>query len=103
MHPATKRFILSVLACAMSLCLQAQEGGNARERAFLQDAGSGAAIFRGRQATRYNIVYEGTYFWDTPDFVNGKVMFDGQVFDGLALNIDGDGRQTLCESFQERI
>ena len=95
MHPAANRFIVFLLACAMPLCLQAQEVGNTPERVFLQDAGSGAAIFRGRQATRYNIVYEGTYFWYSPNFATGKVMFDGQVFDGLSLNIDAVAQEAL--------
>ena len=44
---------------------------------------------------RYNIVYDGTYFWDSPDFVTGKVMMDGKVYDGIVLNIDAIAQEVV--------
>ena len=55
---------------------------------FFDRAGRSAAFFRGRQAMRYNIVYEGTYFWYSPEFAPGSIMWDGKQYDGLNLNID---------------
>ena len=82
--------IIPLFALVSSLLLpaQAQDTGYSEGRVFLEEAGSGAAIFRGRQATRYNIVYEGTYFWSSQDFVSGSVLWDGKLYDGLTLNID---------------
>ena len=62
---------------------------------FLDQAGPGAAIFRGRRATRYNILYEGTYFWFSQDFLPGRVIWDGKEYDGLNLNIDAITQEAL--------
>ena len=78
--------LLISLAC--SLYLNAQEPEFAEGRAFFDRAGQSAAFFRGRQAMRYNIVYEGTYFWYSPEFAPGSIMWDGKQYDGLNLNID---------------
>ena len=95
MTSAVKRILISVFACSLSLCIHAQDRDYLQGREFLRDAESGAAIFRGRQATRYNIMYEGTYFWASPDFVIGKVMFDKRVYDGLIVNIDAVSQEVL--------
>ena len=96
MLSSLKRFLFLSLALSISLSLNAQEQDYAQGRSYLQDAGSGAAIFRGRQATRYNIVYEGTYFWNKQEFVTGKAMLDGKVYDGLVLNIDAVAQEVLA-------
>ena len=95
MTPACKRILLSALVCLISLPVLAQEKDYAQEREFLKDAGSEAAFYRGRKATRYNIKYEGTYFWYTPDFVTGRAMLDGKIYDGLVLNLDAVEQEAL--------
>lgn len=93
-----KRFLLIFTFCLVSslcLCSYAQDNGYSEGRSFQDEAGSAAAIFRGRQATRYNIVYEGTYFWYSPVFEQGRVMWDGKIYDGLSLNIDAITQEAL--------
>ena len=88
-------FLPLLFACSLSFYSYGQDKVFAEGEAFVQDAGSGAAIFRGRQATRYNILYEGTYFWDSPDFKTGSVVWDGKRYDGLTLNIDAVTQEAL--------
>ena len=93
----SRYLILFLFSLVSSLLLPAfaQDTGFAEGRSFLEEAGSGAALFRGRQAPRYNIVYEGTYFWSSPDFVSGSVMWDGKSYDRLSLNIDAVIQEAL--------
>ena len=86
---------LFFLVTSSLMPVRAQDTGYTEGQSFLEEAGSGAAIFRGRQATRYNIVYEGTYFWDSVDFLQGKVMWDSKIYDGLTLNIDAVAQEAL--------
>ena len=95
MTSVVKRLLLSTAVCFISLSVLAQEKDFTQERAFLKEAGSEAALYRGRQATRYNIVYEGTYFWYTPDFVTGRAMLDGKIYDGLVMNLDAIAHEVL--------
>ena len=88
-------FPLFTLVSSLFLPAQAQEEGYSEARLFLEEAGSGAAIFRGRQATRYNIVFEGTYFWSSELFSEGSVLWDGKMYEGLALNIDAITQEAL--------
>lgn len=61
--------------------------GAAREQSML---------FRGRQATSYTYLhYNGTYFWTSPDFKEGTVMYNGKLYTGVQMNIDASEHQLL--------
>ena len=64
--------------------------------AFQKMASDNSLLFRARQALRYNMMYDGTYFWYSPDFVEGGVMLDGRWYDGITLNIDAYGKQLVA-------
>ena len=55
---------------------------------FIDDSSGRSVLYRGRQALRYNVNYTGTYFWDSPDFVEGSIMLDGRLYDGVLVNVD---------------
>ena len=60
-----------------------------RERTdFIDDSSNRSILYRGRQAIRYNINYRGTYFWESPEFVDGSITLDGRLYDGVLVNID---------------
>lgn len=63
---------------------------------FMDKARDNSTVFRSRQAKRYNFQYEGTYFWDSPEFVKGGLMLDGKWFDGILLNIDAYGQEVFA-------
>ena len=86
--PKVLLFSIISLVSSFYLQLNAQDNESAQSRTFLEVAGPDAALFRGRLATRYNIMYEGTYYWERAEFMEGSVMWDGKKFDGLMLNID---------------
>ena len=91
-----------LLMSALALCLSlpsayAQDVHDYAEgKAFLDKAGNNAALFRGRQALRYNILYNGTNYWYSPEFSEGGVMWDGTWYDGVWLNIDAYTNDALA-------
>ena len=59
-------------------------------------AGDRSMLYRGRQATSYEgIAYNGTYFWDSPQFRSGTVCYNGRVYYDVSLNIDSCEQQLL--------
>ena len=64
---------------------------------YLVGAKDNSTIYRSRQAIRYNLLYNGTYFWYDDEFREGGVMLDGKWFDGLRLNIDAFAQNVLAE------
>jgi len=60
-----------------------------RERSdFIDDSSGRSVLYRGRQAIRYNVPFDGTYFWDSPEFVEGTITLDGKLYDGVMVNVD---------------
>ena len=84
--------ILLAASAVQSAPLLAQTEG----RLFIDKAGENSTVFRSRQARRYNFIYDGTYFRDTPDFGKGGLMLDGKWFEGILLNIDAYDQEVLA-------
>ena len=90
----TKHFIFLLLALfAPFASIAAQE--RIEGRTFLEDADSQSALYRGRQAIRYNFHYEGTPYWYSEDFEEGSVMMDGKRYDNVYVNVDAFGKEAL--------
>jgi len=67
---------------------------------FMEAAGNRAVLFRGRQAVRYgNFRYNGHYYWNSPQYAKGTLMFDGRRYDDVYLNVDANSRNLLVCSF----
>ncbi|MBO4671009.1 MAG: TonB-dependent receptor plug domain-containing protein [Bacteroidales bacterium] len=45
-------------------------------------------LYRGRTMVEYNFPFNGHYFWDTPDFRPGRVFFNGDIYEGVMLNVN---------------
>ena len=85
-----KRNAFSVLIA--SLCLLAAFPSAAQvysERSdFMEEASGRSVLYRGRQAIRYNLSFDGTFFWESPEFVEGSITLDGRLYDGVLVNVD---------------
>ena len=55
---------------------------------FIDESSGRSVLYRGRQAIRYNISFEGTPYWDSPEFVEGSITLDGKYYDGVMVNVD---------------
>lgn len=52
-------------------------------------------LFRGRVATRYSFIYNGTPCWDTSGYSESELLFDGFVYKGVLLDIDACRQEVL--------
>ena len=84
-----KWIALNVLIFAC-LNLSAQE----ETKDYMADAGALSTLFRGKLPQQYPYQYNGTYFWNSPDFREGSIVFNGKLYPGIYLNIDA-ARQEL--------
>ena len=75
--------LILALACASAMAQDYVESG-----IYQSAASDNSLLFRSRHALRYNMLYEGTCYWFSPDFETGGVMFDGNWYDGITLNVD---------------
>lgn len=81
---------LTVLRATMAFAqtgstAEAGQGGDT----FLKEAAYRSVLYRGRGVPEYRtIVFNGTPYWDKPDFITGKLTVDGREYDGVLMNID---------------
>lgn len=61
---------------------------------FREQAGLASLLYRGQKAYTYNLLYNGTFYWNSPEFQNGTVLYDGKTYADVQLNIDA-ARQDL--------
>lgn len=71
-------------------------------RFFMEMAGGQSSVFRSRQAKRYNFSYDGTYYWDGPEFERGGLMLNGKWFDGILLNVDACDHEVFAMPDENR-
>ena len=91
-----KRTCPITLAAALLLAVLPAAAQQYKEKEDFQDTAAGeSALYRGRQAFRYNIAHDGTYYWDSPDFVRGSITLDGRRYDGVLVNIDAFAGEVL--------
>ena len=62
---------------------------------FQEAAGDVSVLFRGKQATRYTLAYNGNPYWERPDFHNGDIVFEGNLYRNLLLNVDAREQRVL--------
>ena len=55
---------------------------------FRDGAGDASLLFRGHKAYDYNMLFNGTYFWTSPVYQPGTVIFNGKQYRDIELNID---------------
>jgi hypothetical protein len=65
---------------------------------YLEEAGGAALLYRGHKAFAYPMAFNGTYFWDSPSYVEGAVIYNGIPYEGLSLNIDAARQDLLVKT-----
>ena len=66
---------------------------------FQEAAGDVSVLFRGKQATRYSFAYNGNPYWERPDFQSGDVLFEGNLYRNLLINVDAREQRVLVRKF----
>jgi hypothetical protein len=60
---------------------------------YAQEAGDALMIYRGRKAIHYAFQFNGTFYWESPQFLVGDVVYNSKRYEGLLLNIDANLQQ----------
>ena len=55
-----------------------------------------STLFRGNFPKVYPFKYNGTYFWGGKDFQEGRVFYNGKLYDHVLLNVDAYAAQLLA-------
>ena len=61
---------------------------------FSDRAGSASLLYRGHKAYEYALLYNGTYYLSSPEYLPGSVVYNGKFYRDILLNIDA-ARQDL--------
>lgn len=65
---------------------------------FRDGAKEASVLYRGHKAFEHNFLFNGTYFWESPEYKAGNVVYCGKEYRDVALNIDAV-RQDLIVRF----
>jgi hypothetical protein len=55
---------------------------------FRDEAREASLLYRGHKAFEYSLLFNGTYFWESPEFNTGDVIYCGKEYRDIELNID---------------
>ena len=90
---------LTLLGCLAALLIVPARAQVPEEYArFREEAGEASVLFRGRQATKYTMAYNGNPYWDSPEFHVGTVTYNEKAYEGILLNIDAREQQVLVKA-----
>ena len=92
-----KKGLMLILLGAVAMSAVAPAWAQDDYTLFSREAGAASLLYRGQKAFAYNMLYNGTYYWNSPDFRKGRVLYDGKGYDDLLLNVDA-ARQDLLGS-----
>jgi len=62
---------------------------------FRQNAAGASLLYRGHEAYEYALLYNGTYYWQSPVFSPGEVFYNGNLYRDVPLNIDAARQELL--------
>ena len=63
--------------------------------AYQAAVGNEFILYRGMQAPGYNFAANGHPYWESPDFVSGDLVFEGNTYYDVLLNIDAFSQQAF--------
>lgn len=62
------------------------------------DAAAGRmAIYRGRVGTGYTFKYNGTFYFEGPEFVRGDIIYDGKAYRDVIINLNSHKQELLVK------
>lgn len=80
---------LSSVFAVLAFCLPAgAQDGSVELQAFQEAVGDHSILFRGKQAARYNFLANGHPYWSSPEFEQGDLVFENNLYRDVPLNID---------------
>lgn len=82
-----KRFVFLVLAMLVP-SLHGVAQNDFEFSRFQEEAGKLSTLYRGKAPSYVHMLYNGTYFWSSPEFRSGSVQYNGKVYRDVLLNID---------------
>ena len=85
---------LLLLAVLLGILFPAQAAAQDDYSLFSERAGNASLLYRGNKAFQYILRFNGTYYWHTPVFIPGDVVYNGKRYSDILLNIDAS-RQDL--------
>lgn len=65
---------------------------------FRQNAAGASLLYRGHESYEYALLYNGTYYWQTPVFSPGEVYYNGNLYRDVPLNIDAARQELLLRN-----
>lgn len=87
-------FLAVAMAASLPLCAQDAEYAEFQKAATHQ-----SVLYRGRAAQLYSgTLYNGHFYWTSPEFRTGSVVFNGKTYSGVLLNIDACAQDLLAKS-----
>lgn len=91
----TQRFpggLLALLLCCLPLNAQTHME---EAQDFQKTAGDRSILYRGEQAASYLSLANGNPYWDNAEFQNGDIVFEGNTYYDVPLNIDANIQRVL--------
>lgn len=85
------RRLLLILMLFVPLVAQAQDDYGL----YMKEAGEASLLWRGRIDAGYDFLYNGTPYWESPDFRSGVIRYNGRDYAGVNINIDAYANQVL--------
>lgn len=64
---------------------------------FRDRAGSASLLYRGHKAYEYNLLYNGTFYWSSPVFRPGEVVYNGKLYRDILLNLDASRQDLIAK------
>ena len=86
---------LLLIFAMVAACLTEMQAQNADYMRYRDSAQASSLLYRGRKPLAYKFQFNGTYYWDTPDYYAGSVRYNRKDYWCDAINIDAARQQVL--------
>ena len=83
-----KQFTLVLMAFCLLFAGSKTAAAQDDYAVFSGEAREASLLYRGHKAFEYSLLYNGTYFWESPEFRTGDVIYCGKEYRDVELNID---------------
>lgn len=87
-----------ILAAALLAACVAARAQQAELEAFQQAAGDRSALYRGLLAENSTVPANGHPYWDTPEYLRGDIVFEGNLYRDVPLNINAQTQHALVRT-----
>lgn len=95
------RSILLLLILSMSQVIYAQD--RADYDIYMSHAEDCSILFRGKRATNYSFIHNGTYYWESPEYKVGDIVYYGRRYYDITMNVDAFSQQVIVATRKSSI